>query len=147
MEVGIMVFVLIIALALVSSTIGIGVACINKGIKGGNFKKIFGMNVTALAGVLIVATIVLLSGGLTASAADGTAAAASAADGLRYIAAAVSVGISAIGSGIAVATSGAAALGALSEDPKIFGKAFVFVGLAEGIAIYGLIVSILILNS
>ena len=140
-------FVLIVALALVLSTIGIGVACVNKGIQGKNFKKVFGMNVTAMIGVLIVATIVLLSGGLTASAADGAEAANSSAEGLKYIAAAIAIGISAIGSGIAVVSSGAAALGALSEDPKIFGKAFVFVGLAEGIAIYGLIVSILILNA
>lgn len=140
-------FVLIAALALVLSTIGIGVACVSKGIKGKNFKKIFGMNVTAMIGILIVSTIVLLSGGLTASAAEGAEAVASSADGLKYIAAALAIGISAIGSGIAVASSGAAALGALSEDPKIFGKAFVFVGLAEGIAIYGLIVSILILNA
>lgn len=140
-------FVLIVALALVLSTIGIGVACVSKGIKGKNFKKIFGMNVTAMVGILIVSTIILLSGGLTASAADGTEAVASSAEGLKYIAAALAIGISAIGSGIAVASSGAAALGALSEDPKIFGKAFVFVGLAEGIAIYGLIVSILILNA
>ncbi len=140
-------FILIVALALVLSTIGIGVACVSKGIKGKNFKKIFGMNVTAMVGILIVSTIILLSGGLTASAAEGAEAVASSAEGLKYIAAALAIGISAIGSGIAVASSGAAALGALSEDPKIFGKAFVFVGLAEGIAIYGLIVSILILNA
>ena len=140
-------FILIVALALVLSTIGIGVACVSKGIKGKNFKKIFGMNVTVMVGILIVSTIILLSGGLTASAAEGAEAVASSAEGLKYIAAALAIGISAIGSGIAVASSGAAALGALSEDPKIFGKAFVFVGLAEGIAIYGLIVSILILNA
>ena len=114
----------------------------NKGIKGKNYKQLMGMNITAMVGILIVSTIVLLSGGISASAAEGTQAAASSADGLKYIAAALAIGISAIGSGIAVASSGAAALGALSEDPKIFGKAFVFVGLAEGIAIYGLIVSI-----
>ncbi|NLX64959.1 MAG: ATPase [Clostridiaceae bacterium] len=143
-----MEFVLIIAIALVLSTVGIGVTCVNKGIKGKNYKQILGMNITALAGIIIVATIVLLSGGITAFAAEETAGdAVQSAEGLKYIAAAVSIGISAIGSGIAVASSGAAALGALSEDPKIFGKAFVFVGLAEGIAIYGLIVSILILNA
>ncbi len=140
-------FILIIALALVLSTIGIGVTCVNKGAKGKNYKQLMGMNVTAMVGILIVSTIVLLSGGITASAAEGAEAVASSAEGLKYIAAALAIGISAIGSGIAVASSGAAALGALSEDPKIFGKAFVFVGLAEGIAIYGLIVSILILNA
>jgi len=143
-----MEFVLIIAIALVLSTVGIGVTCVNKGIKGKNYKQLMGMNITALAGIIIVATIVMLSGGITAFAAEEAAGnAAQTAEGLKYIAAAVSIGISAIGSGIAVASSGAAALGALSEDPKIFGKAFVFVGLAEGIAIYGLIVSILILNA
>jgi V/A-type H+-transporting ATPase subunit K len=104
------------------------------------------MNITALLGVVVVATIVVLTGGLSASAADGSQAAA-ASDGLRYIGAGLAIGLSAIGSGIAVASSSAAALGALSEDPKMFGKAFVFVGLAEGIAIYGLIISILILNA
>jgi V/A-type H+-transporting ATPase subunit K len=147
MEVIFMGLILIIALALVLSTVGIGVTCVNKGIKGKNYKQLMGMNVTAMAGILIVSTIVLLSGGISAFAAEGTEAVSSSAEGLKYIAAALAIGISAIGSGIAVASSGAAALGALSEDPKIFGKAFVFVGLAEGIAIYGLIVSILILNA
>jgi len=142
-----MEFILIIAIALVLSTVGIGITCVNKGIKGKNYKQIMGMNITALAGIIIVATIVLLSGGISAFAAEEAGNAAQSAEGLKYIAAAISIGISAIGSGIAVASSGAAALGALSEDPKIFGKAFVFVGLAEGIAIYGLIVSILILNA
>lgn len=139
-------FILISALALVLSTVGIGVASINKKIKGKNHKKLIGMNITAMIGILVVSTIILLSGGISASA-EGAQAVASSAEGLKYIAAALAIGISAIGSGIAVASSGAAALGALSEDPTVFGKAFVFVGLAEGIAIYGLIVSILILNA
>ena len=81
------------------------------------------MNVTAMIGVLIVATIVLLSGGLTASAADGAEAANSSAEGLKYIGG-NSYRYFGNRLGIAVASSGAAALGALSEDPKIFGKAF-----------------------
>lgn len=140
-------FILIIALALVFSTVGMGVACVNKKVKGSNHKRLIGMNLTAMAGILVVSTIVLLSGGITVSAAEGAQGVVSSAEGLKYIAAALAIGISAIGSGIAVASSGAAALGALSEDPTVFGKAFVFVGLAEGIAIYGLIVSILILNA
>ena len=51
-----------------------------------------------------------------------------------------------IGAGYAVGSVGSAALGAVSEDQKILGKTLIFVGLAEGIAIYGLIVSILILG-
>ncbi len=63
-----------------------------------------------------------------------------------YLAAAIAVGVGSIGAGIAVSVTGSAALGAISENPKIFGAAMVFVGLAEGIAIYGLIIAIMILN-
>ena len=55
-------------------------------------------------------------------------------------------GLAALGAGYAVAQVGTAALGALAEKPDLFGRVLVMVGLAEGIAIYGLIVSILILN-
>jgi V/A-type H+-transporting ATPase subunit K len=58
----------------------------------------------------------------------------------------VSAGLAALGAGYAVAQVGTAALGALAEKPELFGRVLVMVGLAEGIAIYGLIVSILILN-
>ncbi len=51
-----------------------------------------------------------------------------------------------LGAGFAVAKVGTAAIGALAEKPELFGRLLIFVGLAEGIAIYGLIVSILILN-
>jgi V/A-type H+-transporting ATPase subunit K len=66
--------------------------------------------------------------------------------GIGLIAAAQSTGLATIGTGIAVGSVGSSALGAVSEDPKILGKTLIFVGLAEGIAIYGLIVSILILG-
>ena len=63
-----------------------------------------------------------------------------------YIAAALSTGLAALGAGYAVGAVGSSALGAVSEDPKILGKTLIFVGLAEGIAIYGLIISIMILG-
>jgi len=63
-----------------------------------------------------------------------------------FTAAAASAGLAALGAGYAVAQVGTAALGAVAEKPDLFGRALVMVGLAEGIAIYGLIVSILILN-
>lgn len=66
--------------------------------------------------------------------------------GLGYIAAAISTGLATIGAGYAVGSVGSSALGAVSENPKILGKTLIFVGLAEGIAIYGLIISILILG-
>ena len=62
------------------------------------------------------------------------------------IAAALSVGIAGVGGGIAVAAAAPAAIGATSEDPKAFGKAIIFVALGEGIALYGLLISILILQ-
>ncbi len=64
-----------------------------------------------------------------------------------YIGAALAVGASTIGAGIAVGLVGAAAMGALSERPEVAGRALIFLGLAEGIAIYGLIIAIMILGT
>ncbi len=63
-----------------------------------------------------------------------------------FVAAALATGLSSLGAGIAVASVGSAAIGALAEKPELLGRALIMVGLAEGIAIYGLIISILILN-
>ena len=67
-------------------------------------------------------------------------------DGMAYIAAALAVGLSTIAGGIAVGLVGAAAMGAVGEKPEISGKALIFLGLAEGIAIYGFIIAIMILG-
>ncbi len=64
-----------------------------------------------------------------------------------FYAAMGSVGISCIMSGYALARIGSAALGAMSEKPELGGRALIFLGMAEGIAIYGLIIAIMILNS
>jgi F0F1-type ATP synthase membrane subunit c/vacuolar-type H+-ATPase subunit K len=66
--------------------------------------------------------------------------------GWGYIAAALSTGIAALGAGVAVSGVGSAAMGAISERPELLGRSLIFVGLAEGIAIYGLIISIMILG-
>jgi V/A-type H+-transporting ATPase subunit K len=66
--------------------------------------------------------------------------------GWGYIAAALSTGIAALGAGVAVSGVGSAAMGAISEKPELLGRSLIFVGLAEGIAIYGLIISIMILG-
>ena len=68
------------------------------------------------------------------------------ANGIGMIAAAIATGLACIGSGIAVAVVASSAVGAISEDPSLLGKTIIFAGLAEGIAIYGLIISIMILN-
>lgn len=142
-----MEFFVVSAVALCLSMVILGMTCIRKGIKGEKVRRLFKLNVSALFGVIVAATVFIFFGGIRASAADAASAAAASSDGLRYIAAALATAISGIGAGIAVSSTGSAALGALSEDPKILGKALVFVGLAEGIAIYGLIISILILNA
>ena len=63
-----------------------------------------------------------------------------------FLAAAIATGLSALAGGIAVAYVGAAAVGAISEKPEVAGRTLIFVGLAEGIAIYGLIIAIMILG-
>jgi V/A-type H+-transporting ATPase subunit K len=63
-----------------------------------------------------------------------------------FMAAALATGLSTIGAAIAVGLVGSSAMGAMSERPEMAGRALIFVGLAEGIAIYGLIVAIMILG-
>ena len=65
---------------------------------------------------------------------------------LGYIAAALATGLGCSGAGIAVAVVASSAVGAVSENPSLLGKTIIFAGLAEGIAIYGLIISIMILS-
>lgn len=96
-------------------------------------------------GAFAIATIMLL-GGPNAQAAEAAANTATLATGLGYIAAALVTGLSCIGGGIAVASAASAALGAISEDSSILGKSLIFVGLAEGVCLYGLIISFMILG-
>ncbi|WP_281678246.1 ATP synthase subunit C [Eggerthia catenaformis] len=69
------------------------------------------------------------------------------AQGLGFIAAALATGMSALGAGIAVASAAPAAIGAFSENSENFGRSLIFVALGEGVAIYGLLISILIINA
>ncbi len=78
--------------------------------------------------------------------AAGLTAAAGTADPYATLAAALAAGLATLAAGFAVSNTGAAAVGAIAEKPEVFGRALVFVGLAEGIGIYGLIVAVLILN-
>lgn len=109
----------------------------------GRYKTALGINTLLFMGTLIVAGGMMFSG--TAAAAETTAAASGAA-GWGYLAAALSTGMSCIGGGIAVSAAASAALGAISEDGSILGKSLIFVGLAEGVCLYGLIISFMILG-
>ena len=106
-------------------------------------------NVFLFFGTLVIGSILLLAGGIPVEEAEGAAEAASAGGisvGMGYLSAALVTGMSGIGSGIAVASSASAALGAISEDGSVFGKSMIFVAMAEGIALYGLIISFMILG-
>ena len=94
-------------------------------------------------------TALLLLGVSPVTAAESAAVTSALPEGVvawGFIAAAVSTGLSALGAGLAVSNVGSAAIGAMAEKPEILGRTLIVIGLAEGIAIYGLIVSILILN-
>ena len=107
-----------------------------------------------LVGATILLVLTLAGEPASAASVSGAAAAAHAAgtassstgNGAALIGAAISVAASTIGAGIAVAYTGAAALAAMSERPELFGRAMVIVGLAEGIAIYGLIIGIILVG-
>ena len=96
-------------------------------------------------GTFLVAGIMLF-GSVPVHAADAAASGAGLATGLGYIAAALVTGLSCIGGGIAVASAASAALGAISEDSSVLGKSLIFVGLAEGVCLYGLIISFMIIS-
>jgi V/A-type H+/Na+-transporting ATPase subunit K len=110
----------------------------------------------AVGAVLMIGAVVLLVAALTAGpagaavAVEGSKSAAAASgtssSSAALLGAAIAVAGSTIGAGIAVAYAGAAALAAMSERSEVFGRAMVIVGLAEGIAIYGLIIGILLIG-
>jgi len=102
-----------------------------------------------LVGATVLLVLTLTGEPASAASMAGATAAAHAASGGgsgALIGAAISVAGSTIGAGIAVAYTGAAALAAMSERPELFGRAMVVVGLAEGIAIYGLIIGIILVG-
>ncbi len=110
------------------------------------YKRAIGSNVFFFFGAFVVASIMLL-GGRDVQAAGSVTADSGFATGLGYLAAALVTGLSCIGGGIAVASAASAALGAISEDSSVLGKSLIFVGLAEGVCLYGLIISFMILGN
>ncbi|HZD90585.1 MAG TPA: ATP synthase subunit C [Pseudolabrys sp.] len=105
--------------------------------------------VLALAAAAMVAigvTVMLFQTGAAGAAEPVRAVANSTVAPYAMIAAAIAAGLSTLAAGYAVAVVGSAAVGALAEKPELLGRVLILVGLAEGIAIYGLIVAVLILN-
>lgn len=107
-------------------------------------------HVCTFFGVLVICAALPLSINAYAEEAEPAAsaseeAAESTSAGLQYLAAALAVGLGSIGGGLAVAAAAPAAIGAVSEDPKSFSKALIFVALGEGCALYGFVVALLML--
>ena len=124
--------------------------------KTGNSTKAFGRHLL----VLVIAVSLCFAFTCFASAASSTTDATTnsatttavtattstdTASGMRFLSAALAIGISAIGAGIALASGAPAAIGAVAEDPKSFGKSLIFVALGEAVAIYGLIIAFLMI--
>ncbi len=112
----------------------------------GRMKFVLGLNLLAFVGGLIV---LLWLGAREALAVQEVAQEAkiiSEGMGLAILGAGIPTAASTIGAGLAVGPIGAAALAVVAEKPEAFGRSLIFIGLAEGIAIYGLVVSILLLG-
>jgi V/A-type H+-transporting ATPase subunit K len=107
------------------------------------FRRLLAVNGVLVLGALALASLLLLGvvePAQAATDADGSSSWAA------LLAAGIAVAGSTIGASIAVAYTGAAALAAVSEKPEMFGRSLVIVGLAEGIAIYGLVVAIILIG-
>lgn len=111
--------------------------------RGRSKKQSVLMQIFSFAAVFVICLVCPIA--VNAATGDAAAASSTMADGMAYIGAAFSTGLACIGGGIAVGNAAPAAIGATSEDPKAFGKAIIFVVLGEGIAIYGMLVSILLI--
>lgn len=111
--------------------------------QGKSPKGAMAVNIVAVFALCLLTTGLGIGG--HALAAGETVSAASSSAGWGYLAMALSTGLACIGGGVAVASAASSAIGAISENDGVFGKALIFVALAEGIAIYGMLVSILIM--
>lgn len=156
----------ILAIAILAAIPVVGIVgsiafMIYKHSKGMPTKKAFKMQIATFAAIAVMATVFAF----TASAAsDNTAAAAddgaatsvseqqeedssdsAIASGLKYLSAALSIGLAGIGGGLALAAGAPAAIAAMSENPKTFGKSIVLLALGEAVALYGLVIAFMIL--
>jgi len=105
------------------------------------FKFALLLNVVTFFAILLFGTLFIFSEPVRANPINQTSDA-----GMAFLAAALVTGLCTIGTGIATGQAASAALGAISENEQLMGKALIFVALAEGIAIYGLLISFTILG-
>ena len=141
------VFIALPAIFLIASVI-IAIRAVKKGTSR---KKAVIMQIVSFAAICVVsfAVPVAASAATGSTAQPSSPAAGQVADsskGMSMLAIAIADGLASIGGAIAIATSAPAAIGATGEDPKVFGKALVFVARGEGLAIFGLLLGILMLQ-
>lgn len=110
---------------------------------GKKAKNAIVLNLCSFFGVIALAFILPIGQFVNAAT---TAAVVDSSKGMVCLAAAIVTGVSCVGCGIAVASAASAAIGAVAENPKSFVKSLIFVALGEGVAIYGVLISILILG-
>lgn len=158
--------IVILAAIPVVGVVGSIAFMIYKHSKGMPTKKAFKMQIATFAAIAVMATIFAFTasaaGDDAAAAADDASASvsvseqqaaedeASASDsaiasGLKYLSAALAIGLAGIGGGIALAAGAPAAIAAMSENPKTFGKSIVLLALGEAVALYGLVIAFMIL--
>ncbi|MCL2009290.1 MAG: ATP synthase subunit C [Synergistaceae bacterium] len=123
----------------VTALVGTGLWMEKRGFAPRNPKKVLSWTLVFVFATMAFSVVSAFAAEAPEAAAGGGAV------GLGLLAAALSTGLACIGAGIAVAFVGAAALGVVGEKPEMLGKTMLYVGLAEGIAIYGMLISILIL--
>ena len=136
---------LTICCATVMTLIGAGYLMQKKGVRGSRRAYLSILSVSSLA-VFSGAVLSLTGTPAFAEAAPVAAAAFGTGAGLGCIAAALATGLACLGAGFAVASVGSAALGLVGEKPEMLGTTLIYLGLSEGIAIYGVIVSLLVLG-
>jgi V/A-type H+-transporting ATPase subunit K len=107
-------------------------------------RKAVYLNIILFSLAFLAAAFFIFSTPVTA--AEAVAASTDFSQAAGFIAAALVTGLGALGTGIAVSNTAAAAIGAVSENPDNFGRAMIFVAMAEGIAIYGLLIAFMILG-
>ncbi|MGZ4281050.1 MAG: ATP synthase subunit C [Gaiellaceae bacterium] len=138
-----MIMSLLFGAPVIAGVAAVTVAALRRAPERG-LRRLLYLNGTLLLAALVL-TAALLAGWI--EPAHAAAAGSSSKDpGAALIGAGIAVAGSTIGAGFAVAYTGSAALAAISEKPEAFGRSMVFVGLAEGIAIYGLVVAIILIG-
>ena len=138
--------------AFVATTIGLGVFFNFKPVKAKKMaKSIFTGSVVSFGALFLISLLSIIpTGSFAASTANNTTAATSttvsSGAGFALIGVALATGLASMGAGIGVGMVGSSAIGAISEKPEMLGKTLIYAGLAEGVAIYGIVISIMILG-